>query len=45
MSPMQQTTQARTMTPRTVAAVPAGVPPDAEIKTHYTNETRILRKG
>lgn len=31
IKPKQQTTQARTITPSTVAAVPAGEPPEAEM--------------
>ena len=38
IKPIQQTTQARTITPRTVAAVPAGEPPEAVIKAHWKNE-------
>lgn len=38
IKPIQQTTQARTITPKTVAAVPPGEPPEAEIEAYYTNQ-------
>lgn len=41
IKPTQQTTQARTMTPKTVAAVPAGEPPEAEMGLHLTVQTKI----
>lgn len=43
IKPIQQTTQARTITPRTVAAVPAGEPTEAEIEAHYYCERMVNR--
>lgn len=45
ISPMQQATQARNMTPRTVAAVPAGLPPEAARKAQASSERALTRPG
>lgn len=42
IKPTQQTTQASTITPRTIAAVPAGEPLDAVMEAHYRNEKESL---
>lgn len=42
---MQQATQAINMTPRTVAAVPAGLPPDAASKAQEASERQNSRPG